>query len=459
MDRLVKNNKYEIMTPKGWKDFEGINKKDIMVLYKITLDDLTFFTATENHEFYTNGEKIAIKNIKTGQYIDTSNGSKRVVKKDIDREDIVYDIFNVDNKEHNFILSESQAITKNCDEFAFVPGNQAEEFWAANYPTISASKQAKVVVISTPNGMFNIFHRLYSQAERGENTFEPTKVTWKRVPGRDEDWAAEQLKNLGPQKFAQEFDVEFLGSTNTVIDTEVLATLLSSYEDHMSTDLNGRLTIYEKPVDKAIYILGVDPAKGTGEHYSAIQILKLVSSVPVKIEQVAVFRDNLTDVYEFSNIVDRLSYFYNRGYIMCENNGEGSAVIQRLWWELENENLVNTGSKAKNLGIRSTRITKPRAVLLMKKLIEDGSVKLVDRNTVEELASFIEEKNKFFGKDKPDDCVSALYWGLFLLEMNILDEKFQFDDAQDEDVWGILSNTKSDLDEDWSWLNDTSWQS
>ena len=42
-----------------------------------------------------------------------------------------------------------------CDEFAFVPGSQAEDFWAANYPTISASKEAKVIIISTPNGLFN----------------------------------------------------------------------------------------------------------------------------------------------------------------------------------------------------------------------------------------------------------------------------------------------------------------
>ncbi|GAG24113.1 unnamed protein product, partial [marine sediment metagenome] len=61
-----------------------------------------------------------------------------------------------------------------CDEFAFVPSRQAEDFWSANYPTISASKKAKIIVISTPNGMFNIFHRIYSQAENKLNTFVPT---------------------------------------------------------------------------------------------------------------------------------------------------------------------------------------------------------------------------------------------------------------------------------------------
>ena len=340
------------------------------------------------------------------------------------------------------------------DEFAFVLGSQAEEFWAANYPTISASTTAKVIVISTPNGMFNIFHRLYSQAERGENTFKHIKITWKRVPGRDEEWAAEQLKNLGPQKFAQEFNVEFLGSTNTVIDTETLETLLTMYIDPKNMDLQERLSIYENPMDGCVYILGVDPAKGTGENHSVIQILKIISVKPIMVEQVGVFRDNLTDVYEFSEIINRLSYYYNNAYIMCENNGEGSAVIQRLWWELENENLVNTGSKNINLGIRSSRVTKPKAVLFMKKLIEDGSIKLPDKNTVEELASFIEEKGKFFGKDKPDDCVCSLYWGLYLFEMDILDEKYMFVEKENDDAWGVLTDVEKE--EDWNWLYDSS---
>ena len=91
------------------------------------------------------------------------------------------------------------------DEFAFVPNNIAEEFWAANYPTISASSESKIIMISTPNGLFNIFHRIYSQAEAEMNSFVVTKITWQQVPGRDEAWAKEQIANLGMVQFNQEF--------------------------------------------------------------------------------------------------------------------------------------------------------------------------------------------------------------------------------------------------------------
>ena len=344
-----------------------------------------------------------------------------------------------------------------CDEFAFVPSNQAEEFWAANYPTISSSKKSKLIIISTPNGMFNIFHRLWTQAVVKDNAFVPYKVIWDKVPGRDKEWAKTEIANMGMQAFNQEYACKFLGSTNTVIHPECLRTLMSMHEEPIFYDLQDRLRLWEKPKDGARYIMGVDPAKGTGENSSGIQICRIDSVIPVQLEQIAVFEDNLTDVYEFAQIINKLSYYFNNAYIMCENNGEGAAVITQLWHSFENENLVNSGSKEKSLGVRSQKDTKPKAVLLMKKLIEDGSVKLRDKETIEQLGSFIEEKNKFFGKDKPDDLVCALFWGTYLFQMDILDEDWQFKNSQMDknDAWGILSDIEDDID-DWSWLTKSS---
>jgi hypothetical protein len=173
------------------------------------------------------------------------------------------------------------------------------------------------------------------------------------------------------------------------------------------------------------------------------------------MEQVAVFKDNLTDIYTFSNIIDRLSIYYNNAYIMCENNGEGAGVIQNLWHGLQNSNLVNSGSKEKSLGIRSQKNTKPKAVLLMKKIIEDGSIKINDKDTVEELGSFIEDGSKFYGKDKGDDLVSALFWGCYIFNMNILDDDWSFKKKEEgEDVWGVLDDMQRG-EEDWEWINNS----
>lgn len=96
----------------------------------------------------------------------------------------------------------------NClilDEFAFIPDGIARQFYASVYPAVAASQESKIIVISTPNGVFNLFHELYSGAENKTNDFKFLKVSWNLVPGRDEKWKKIQLKNLGQTRFNQEF--------------------------------------------------------------------------------------------------------------------------------------------------------------------------------------------------------------------------------------------------------------
>lgn len=104
-----------------------------------------------------------------------------------------------------------------CDELAFVPKNKANAFWHSNQPTISASKKSKVIIISTPCGMYNLFHRIYSDGKNGNSQFKTSKITWRNVPGRDEEWAEEQIKELGKIGFNQEHECI---TGNTIIKIE-----------------------------------------------------------------------------------------------------------------------------------------------------------------------------------------------------------------------------------------------
>ncbi len=339
------------------------------------------------------------------------------------------------------------------DEFAFVQKSKAEEFWASNLPTVTASQESRVVIISTPNGTFNLFHRIYTGAENGENTFVAIRSTWRDVPGRDKKWADEQRRNLGRQRFAQEYECDFLGSTNTVIEPSVIAHLYGKTLEPIRLDFRGKFRMYELPQKDAVYVLGVDTAKGTGENYSCVQVLKITQHKPVMMEQVAVFHDNMVDVYTFADIVNRISIYYNNAYIMAENNAEGSTVVNRLWWEYENPRLVNAGSRIKDLGIRADRKTKPQAVLLWKKLVEDGSLKIVDYRTVDEMSTFVDENGKFFGKEMPDDCVTAMYWGTYFATTELMEESFEIKKPEVvDDVWGVLSDIDPYQEEDWRWL-------
>lgn len=343
-----------------------------------------------------------------------------------------------------------------ADEFAFVdPPTKCDEFFTSNWPTISASKESKFIIVSTPKGIGNLFHQIYSEAENGINTFKHFKADWSAHPERDAKWAEEQRKNLGERRFNQEFAVSFLGSESTLINETTLKELLAQpvYDPIEYGGKSDTLRIYEKPIIGAQYVCGVDVAKGTGEHYSTIQVFRIHAMNPVSMEQVAVFEDNETDVYEFSAIVDMVARKYNNAFIMCENNAEGAAVVGQLWWEYENENLVCEGTKSTNLGIRATTKTKPAANILMKKLVEDGSVKIVDYRTIQQFLTFLDMGgNKFGGNGQVDDLISAFYWGCFFFTFDLLDESFAFkkeelDEDGEDDVWGLMGIGEAEEEE------------
>jgi hypothetical protein len=354
---FIKNTRYKILTPNGFKFFDGINKKEEPTIM-FSFSNGKSIEVTNDHRF----DDVVAENLKVGDKVPTIDGFVTV-------EDIKYN-------------------------------------------------------------------------KNPKNVYDPINVGGNLYIGND----------------VINHNCKFLGSANTVIDTTTLERLITQYIDPKQIDLDGNLLIYEKPQSGCSYVMGCDTAKGTGEHYSAIQVLKIISMKPIKMEQVALYFNNTIDVYAYADVINRLSYYYNNAYIMVENNSEGAAIVNRLWWDLENENLVNTGSKAINLGIRATKNSKPKAVLLMKKLIEDGSLILVDRETIEELTAFVDEGGRYFGKEKEDDAVSALYWACFILEMKILDESYEFEKSkQEEDGWGILSDINIET-EDWSWLQSGSFR-
>ena len=94
------------------------------------------------------------------------------------------------------------------DEFAFIPNNISEQFFSSVYPTISSGKKSKVMIVSTPHGM-NMFYKLWNDAQHKRNDYVPIEVHWSEVPGRDDNWKAETIRNTSEAQFATEFECEF----------------------------------------------------------------------------------------------------------------------------------------------------------------------------------------------------------------------------------------------------------
>ena len=66
---------------------------------------------------------------------------------------------------------------------------------------------------------------MWIDAEEGRSNYTPIDVDWREVPGRDNKWRDETIKNTSQQQFTQEFECEFIGSTLTLIAPSKLRTM------------------------------------------------------------------------------------------------------------------------------------------------------------------------------------------------------------------------------------------
>jgi len=344
------------------------------------------------------------------------------------------------------------------DEFAHVQRHIANEFIRSVYPTISSGKDTKVIIVSTPNG-FNLFYKFWNDAEAGNNTFYPFKVHWSNVPGRDDEWYKRTVSTIGEDSFRQEYEAEFLGSTNTLISTERLQEM--SYNDPIFS--REGLDVYEEPKEDRTYNITVDVARGQGNDYSAFSVFD-ITEIPYKI--VAKYRDNMVAPLHFPNIINTVGKRYNYAYILVEINDIGSQVADVLHHDLEYEHLYSTswygrhgqqissGAKKDScFGVRTTKSMKKIGCSNLKSLIEENKLLFNDYDIISELTTFISIGETYSGEDGTnDDLVITLVLFAWLVDQqyfkdlsnqNIRDNLYKNQLSQIDDMttpFGIIDN-------------------
>jgi hypothetical protein len=306
------------------------------------------------------------------------------------------------------------------DEFAFIPNHIADDFFASVYPTISSGQSTKVIIVSTPRGM-NHFYRMWHDAEKGKNEYVPTDVHWSEVPGRDEAWKEQTIANTSEQQFKVEFECEFLGSVNTLINPAKLRNLV--YEDPIKR--NAGLDIYENPKEDHNYLMTVDVARGLGNDYSAFVVFD-ITQFPYKV--VAKYRNNEIKPMLFPNIIHDVAKAYNGSWLLIEVNDIGDQVANILHFDLEYDNvlmcamrgragqIVGSGfsGKKSQLGVRMTSSVKKLGCSNLKTLLEDDKLLTVDYEIISELTTFAQRGNSFEAEEGCNDdlamCLVIFSW-------------------------------------------------
>jgi len=301
------------------------------------------------------------------------------------------------------------------DEMAFIQNTAFEEFFTSVYPTITASRDARVILTSTPNG-FNHFYKFWSDAEKGINGFNPVRVHWHQTPGRDQKWFESQMAILGEQKGAQEILAEFMGSSRQLLSATTMATLtydipIKTYEGEFAG-----LKVYKTPEKDRVYTMTVDVSRGRHLDASAFSIFD-VTEYPHRVA--ATYKNNEVPPLMYAGICFNMAKNYNEAFILVEINDVGAQVADELFHTYEYENLYWTksgdvlGKKGADPypGIRTTKKTKRIGCANLKDIVERNQLIVNDADTITELSTFVQADSGTWEADDGfhDDMVATLW--------------------------------------------------
>lgn len=220
------------------------------------------------------------------------------------------------------------------DEAAFQAW--AGELYTALKPTIDAGGQ--LVILSTANGIGNLFHLLWTRAVAGLNDFLTIFLPWWSRPGRDAAWYAAQLAEYtDPQMVKQEYPstaneaflvsgrVRFKPDWITAQARNVRTGLPAAQLPVELAYMDG-LTVYVAPIpnwDRRV-VIGADVAEGL-EHgdYSAATVLDAET-----LEELAHLHGHW-EPDEFGALLDTLARAY-QALLAVERNNHGHAVLVKL---------------------------------------------------------------------------------------------------------------------------------
>ena len=209
------------------------------------------------------------------------------------------------------------------DEAAFI--ENIDEIWASAQQTLATGGQA--IIISTPYGTGNWFHKTWVKAEAQENDFIPIKLPWTVHPERDENWRKQQDELLGdPRLAAQECDASFATSGETVVHPEVIDFYDKTYikEPLERRGIDQNLWIWEPANYTKQYMVVADVARGDGKDFSAFHVIDIESNT-----QAAEYKGQI-GTKEFGHLLVGIATEYNRALLVVENSNIGWSTIQTI---------------------------------------------------------------------------------------------------------------------------------
>ncbi len=272
------------------------------------------------------------------------------------------------------------------DEAAFIQNGLS--VYAQAVAATASVKDAKILMISTPNGKDQLYYRTYSKAVKKENNYHTVEFKWfqdlrynrylkwyrknkengqiewdydkvidklgnitydeERWRNLEQDgwtptspWFEDMCKtfNGDEMKIAQELEVSFLGSSDNVISAEVIEMQLKTNVRVLPDDWKLRdefvkeTWIWKDPIPGHRYICSVDASSGAAEDRTAIEIFDVDAiddnGFPCVEQVLEYYRKKTGD--EIGEMVSQYATSFNEALVVVDCiGGYGDATVLTL---------------------------------------------------------------------------------------------------------------------------------
>lgn len=325
------------------------------------------------------------------------------------------------------------------DEAAFI--RNFEELWRGLYPTLSTGGSA--IILSTPNGVGNQYHKLWVDAENKISDFNPTKLMWDVHPDRDQKWFEKEARQMSRKQISQELLCDFASSGDTFLNSEDLERLRMNSRSPIERWGPGTgVWVWKYALPGHKYVIAADIARGDSNDYSTFHVIDTQES-----EQVCEFKGKIPPD-QFGVLLSEAGMRYNKALICPENNTYGFATITKLR-DIVYPNLHLNDKRyqfaveipAAKFGFATSGPSRTAALTKLEEHLRTGAVKVYSSRLLDELRTFVWYGNTPRAqKGFNDDLVMALAIAGTLYEPTITEGKKVISEAYKSMLAGFSVN-------------------
>lgn len=448
MSQIIKEiDEWEVLTPTGWQDFDGIKKvtKDssLTISYRLPDGNTQEIICSKGHQLFVKRHEeemfcfAELLEPGTDEILYKDGATYCAIESIVESNEEIdlYDLVNVRNG-YEYIAND--VVNHNC---AHVEG--IDELWLGLAPTLSVGGSA--ILISSPSGVGTFFHKMWVGAKKdqnnrkeGENGFMPIELPWTVHPEHDEKWFQTMRASIvaakGERGVSQELLCAFQSSGDTFLKGDTLDYMQGLMADpsNIQPFEKDEVWIWKAPQPGETYVIGADVARGDGEDYSAFNIACVSTS-----EIVADFRGK-PPPDRFAELLITYGNLYNTALICQELNNVGVAAAIKLkesgytnlYYEKFMKNMymsyVTKDVGDELPGFTTNPNTRVEMLAKLENTLRNKNIKVYSKRLFEEFQTFVWKGNKPQAqKGYNDDLVMSLAITCQMYEASATKDQFE----------------------------------